>query len=95
MQSGLQAIVYLNLQTSTSTSASIPTASSLASYPIRLYYPDTPHNSQRAFAEVFASNQVKPKLTCSPLGLGATSLPIKRPLSFPVNALTFIEERQS
>ena len=39
MQSVLQAIAYLNLQISTSTSASIATVSSLASYPMHLYHP--------------------------------------------------------
>ena len=70
-------------------------ATSLTSYPIHLYHPDTSHDSRRALAEVFVSNQVKPKPICSSLGLEATGLSTKRPLSFPVNALTFMEEKQS
>ena len=83
------------LRTSISTSTSIPMALSLASYPMHLYYPNISHNSRRAPVKVSASNQVKPRPTCSLLGLGAIGLSTKKPLSFSVNALMFIEERQS
>ena len=62
---------------------------------MHLYHPDTPHDFRHALAKVSAFNQVKPRPTCSPLGLGATGLPIKKPLLFPVNALTFMEVKQS
>ena len=62
---------------------------------MHLYHPDISHDSRHALIEVFASNQVKPRPLCLSLGLGATGLPTKRPSSFPVNALTFIEEKQS
>ena len=81
------------LYTSTSTSTSIPTASSLASYSMHLYHSNISYDSRHAPAEVFASNQVKPRPTYLPLGLGATGLLTRRPLSFPVNALIFMEKR--
>ena len=51
-----------------------------------------PYNFRRISIGVFASNQVRPKATYL-LGLRATGLPTKRPLSFLVNALTFIKDK--
>ena len=48
------------------------------------------HDFRHALAEMSASNQVKPRLTCSPLGLRVIGLPIRKFLLFPVNALIFM-----
>ncbi len=95
MQSGLQAIAYLNLQTSTSTSASIPNgllAWSLASswcirtVLIRLLIPDV--HLQRSLHLIKSG----PGLRTSS-GLGATGLLPRRPLSFSSGTLTFLKTK--
>ncbi len=82
VQLGFQAIVYLNLQhlLNFSLNSQRPTGLVNCIILMHLYHPNTPHDSRRAPAEVFTSDQVKSKATYSS-GLGATGL-LPRPLSF-------------
>ncbi len=89
MQSSLQAIAYLNRQylpqaqiiyLDLSLNSQRPTGLVTCIILMRLYHLDMPHDSNRALAEVSASDQVRFKPTYS-LGLRATGLP-PRPSSF-------------
>ncbi len=89
MQSGLQAIAYLNLQhlpqpqiiyLNLSLNSQQPTGLVTCILLMHSYHPDTPHDSRRAPAEVSASDQVRSRPTYSS-GLGATDL-LPRPSSF-------------
>ena len=52
-----------------------------------------PHNSRLALSEVFACNQIRLRPTYLLFGLGSTDLPTRRPLSFLVYVLIFIENK--
>ena len=58
-----------------------------------LYHLDIFYDSRCALAEMFESNQVKPRPTYSPLGLEVIGLLTKSPSLFLANTLTFMEEK--
>ena len=92
MQSGLQAIAYLNLLYLTQPQPQSQRSCHL--YHLQYIYiiPNIPHDSRHVPAEVFIY-PIKVKLRPIYLSdLGATGLLTRKPLTFLVNVLTFIED---
>ncbi len=80
--------IYLNL----SLNSQRPTGLITCIILMHLYHPDTLDDSRRAPAEVFASDQVRSRLTYSS-GLRAIGLLPKSPLSFSSATLTFLKTK--
>ncbi len=78
--------LYLNLSLNSQRSTGLVTCIIL----IYSYHLDTPYDSKRVPADLFASDQVSSRPTYLS-GLGVTSLLSKRPLSFSSATLTFLK----